>query len=120
MLPLRDACCTHKFSMHGGAMKRTLISWAVGVALLTATLLPVVFHAQPGSPRPGAPAAIPAAAASPAPQRFPHMNAAIHHLEEARRELQEAKEMYHGHRERAMELVDKALEECHKGVESVR
>ena len=62
-------------------MKRTLISCAVGVGLLAATLLPVVFHAQPGSPRPGAPPA-PArvAAPSPEPQHHPRIEAAIQHL----------------------------------------
>ena len=98
-------------------MKRTLISWAVGVALLAATLLPVVFHAQPGSPRPSAPAATPrAAAASPAPQRHPRIEAAIHHLEEARRELEAAPSEFHGHRVKAIGRVNQALEECRKAL----
>jgi len=113
-------------------MKRTLISCAVGAALLGATLLPVVFHAQPGSPRSGAPAATPAAAAaspaataaaaaaSPEPQRFPHMAAAVRHLEQAKQELDAAEPVFHGHREKAIELVNHALEECHKGMESAR
>jgi hypothetical protein len=98
-------------------MKRTLISWAVGVALLAAALLPVVFHAQPGSPRPGAPAATPAAAASPAPQHHPRIEAAIQNLEAARRELQAAPAEFHGHRVKAIEHVDRALQECHKALE---
>jgi hypothetical protein len=98
-------------------MKRTLISCAVGVALLAATLLPVVFHAQPGSPRPGAPAATPgAAAASPAPQHHPRIEAAIHHLEEARRELEAAPSEFHGHRAKAIAHVDHALDECHRAL----
>jgi hypothetical protein len=98
-------------------MKRTLISCAAGVALLTATLLPVVFHAQPGSPRPSAPAATPgAAAASPAPQRHPRIEAAIHHLEEARRELEAAPAEFHGHRAKAIAHVDHALDECHRAL----
>jgi len=102
-------------------MKRTLISWAVGVALLTATLLPVVFHAQPGSPRPGAPAAtLAAAAASPAPQHHPRIEAAIHHLEQAKAELEAAPEEFHGHRVKAIEHLNHALEECHKALESAR
>jgi len=99
-------------------MKRTLISWAVGVALLAATLLPVVFHAQPGSPRPSALAATPgAAAASPAPQRHPRIEAAIHHLEEARQELAAAPAEFHGHRAKAIEHVDRALQECRRALE---
>ena len=102
-------------------MKRTLILCAAVVALLSATLLPIVFHAQPGSPRPGAPAATPGpAAASPAPQRFPHMAAAIRHLEQAKQELDAAEPQFHGHREKALDLVHHALEECHRGIESAR
>jgi hypothetical protein len=103
-------------------MKRTLILCAVGVALLAATLLPVVFHAQPGSPRPSAAVAAtaPAAAASPAPQHHPRIEAAIHHLEEARRELQAAPEEFRGHRVKAIEHVDRALDECHKALEAAR
>jgi hypothetical protein len=98
-------------------MKRTLISCAVGVALLAATLLPVVFHAQPGSPRPSAPAATPgAAAASPTPQHHPRIEAAIHHLEEARRELEAAPSEFHGHRAKAIAHVDHALDECHRAL----
>ena len=98
-------------------MKRTLISCAAGVALLAATLLPVVFHAQPGSPRPGAPAATPgAAAASPAPQHHPRIEAAIHHLEEAKHELEAAPKEFHGHRHMAIVRVDQALDECHKAL----
>jgi len=100
-------------------MKRILISCGVGVALLAATLLPVAFHAQPGSPRPGAPAATPgAAAASPAPQHHPRIDAAILHLEEARRELQAAPAEFHGHRAKAIAHVDHALEECHRALEA--
>jgi hypothetical protein len=97
-------------------MKRILISCAVGVGLLAATLLPVVFHAQPGSPRPGAPAATPGpAAASPAPQHHPRIDAAIRHLEEAKRELEDAPD-FHGHRHMAIVRVDQALDECHKAL----
>lgn len=102
-------------------MKRMLILCAAGVALMTAALLPIVFHAQPGSPRPAATAATPVpAAASPAPQRFPHMEAAMHHLEEAKRELNAAEPIFHGHREKAIELVNHALEECHRGMANAR
>ena len=100
-------------------MKRTLISCAVGVVLLTAILLPAVFHAQPGSPRPAVPMATPVpAAASPAPQQHPRIEAAIRHLEEARRELEAAPSEFHGHRAKAISHVDHALEECHKALAS--
>ena len=102
-------------------MKRTLISWAAGVTLLAAALLPVVFHAQPGSPQPSAPPATPrAAAASPAPQRHPRIVEAIRLLEGAKRELEAAPEEFHGHRAKAIGHVNQALDECHRALDSAR
>jgi len=102
-------------------MKQRLIVWAAGTALLAAALVPMAFHAQPGSPQPAAPPAPPRpAAASPAPQRHPRIEAAIRNLEQARRELDAAPAIYHGHREAAIKKVTEALEECHKALESVR
>ena len=118
---LRDGCCGQKISMHGGTMKRTLISWVVGVALLTVALLPMVFRAQPASPRPSASAAtLQAAEANPAPQHHPRIVAAIRHLEQARGELEAAPSIFHGHREAAIKRVNEAIEECNKALESVR
>ena len=98
-------------------MKRTLILCAVGVGLLAAALLPVVFHAQPGSPRPSALAATPGpAAASPAPQHHPRIEAAMRHLEEAKHELEAAPAEFHGHRHTGIVRVDQALDECRKAL----
>lgn len=102
-------------------MKQRLTLWALGLAILGAALLPLVFRAQPGSPHPGVPPApIPVAAASPAPQQHPRIEAAIHHLEEAKRELEAAPEEFHGHRVKAIDHVNQALAECHRALESVR
>ena len=102
-------------------MKQRLTLWAAGGALLAATVLPLVFHAQPVSPQPGMPPATPrVAAASPAPQQHPRIEAAIHHLEEAKRELEAAPEEFHGHRVKAIGHVNQALDECHRALESVR
>lgn len=102
-------------------MKRRLTLWAAGLALLAATLLPLVFHAQPGSPQPGALPATPrVAAATPAPQRHPRIMAAIRHLEEAKRELEGAQGDFHGHRGRAIGHVNQAIEECNKALEWAR
>ena len=99
-------------------MKKWLTLWAVGLAVLGVVLLHSVFHAQPVSPQP--PAAPVAAAANPAPQEHPRIDAAIHHLEEAKRELEAAPEEFHGHRAKAIAHVDQALAECHRALESVR
>ena len=104
-------------------MKQKLTLWALALAVLAAISLPLAFRAQPRSPQPATPAAAatPAApAATPAPPQHPRIDAAIHHLEEARRELQAAPDEFHGHRAKAIGHVDQALEECHKALESVR
>jgi hypothetical protein len=48
------------------------------------------------------------------------MAAAIRHLEQAKQELAAAEPIFHGHREKAIELVNHALEECHRGFDSAR
>ena len=103
-------------------MTKRLTLWALGLAVVVAASLPLVFHAQPRSPQPAAaPVASPSPvppAASPAPQHHhPRIEAAIHHLEEARRELQAAPEEFKGHRVKAIEHVNQALVECNRALE---
>lgn len=45
----------------------------------------------------------------------PHMSAAYGHLEQAKAELERAAPNKGGHRERAMELVDQAMQEVMRG-----
>ena len=45
----------------------------------------------------------------------PHMNAALGHLQEARAELEKATPNKGGHRERAMQLVDQAIQPVKAG-----
>jgi len=99
-------------------MKKWVTLWAVGLAVLGVALLHSVFRAQPASPP--AIAAPLAAAATPAPQHHPRIEAAIQHLEEAKHELEAAPEEFHGHRAKAIGHVDQALAECHRALESVR
>jgi hypothetical protein len=101
-------------------MKKRLTLWAVGLAILGAALLPLVFQAQPRSPQPAVSPATPAApAATPAPPQHPRIEAAMRHLEEAKKELQAAPDEFHGHRHMAIVRVDQALDECHKALASV-
>ena len=99
-------------------MTKRLTVWALGLAVVLAASLPLVFHAQPRSPQP-APAALaaPLPAASPAPQHHPRIEAAMRHLEEAKHELEAAPAEFHGHRVKAIEHVDQALAECRKALE---
>jgi hypothetical protein len=48
-------------------------------------------------------------------RREPHMSAAMGHLEQARAELERATPNKGGHRERAMQLVDQALQQVREG-----
>ena len=45
----------------------------------------------------------------------PHMSAALGHLQEARAELEKATPNKGGHRERAMKLVDDAIQQVQQG-----
>jgi len=55
-------------------------------------------------------------AQNPAMERHePHMSAAYGHLEQARAELEKANSHKGGHRERAMQLVDQAMQEVRQG-----
>jgi hypothetical protein len=47
--------------------------------------------------------------------REPHMSAAIGHLQQAKEELQRAAPNKGGHRERAMELVNQAIQQVQEG-----
>ena len=52
-----------------------------------------------------------------AEERQPHMHAAVHHLEEAKKELQMAEHDKGGHREKALELTNNAIEEVRAGIQ---
>jgi|HubBroStandDraft_5_1064220.scaffolds.fasta_scaffold632721_2 hypothetical protein len=50
----------------------------------------------------------------------PHMEAALDHLQQARVSLDRAEPNKGGHRERAMELIDQAINEVNAGIEFAR
>jgi hypothetical protein len=47
----------------------------------------------------------------------PHMRAALEHLREAREQLGKAESNKGGHREKAIELIDRAMEQVKAGIE---
>jgi hypothetical protein len=47
----------------------------------------------------------------------PHMRAALEHLREARQQLEKAVPNKGGHREKAIELIDRAMEQVKEGIE---
>jgi len=50
--------------------------------------------------------------------RQPHMIAALDHLKAARSELEMAEHDKGGHREKALDLVDRAIAQTNKGIEA--
>jgi len=50
----------------------------------------------------------------------PHMEAALEHLKAARAELEQAEKNKGGHRERALEAVDHAIEQVKDGIRFAR
>jgi len=50
-------------------------------------------------------------------ERQPHMQAALHHLEQAAQELQAAERDKGGHREKALELTNQAMAHVREGIE---
>jgi hypothetical protein len=52
--------------------------------------------------------------------RQPHMDNALRHLREARGALQRAEANKGGHRERAIELVDRAIAQVEEGIRFAR
>ena len=52
--------------------------------------------------------------------RQPYMDNALHHLREAREALQRAEPNKGGHRERALELVDRAIAQVEEGIRFAR
>jgi hypothetical protein len=48
-------------------------------------------------------------------QKEPHMSAAYGHLEQAKSELERAKPNKGGHRERALQFVDQAMQQIREG-----
>jgi hypothetical protein len=104
-------------------MRRTMLVCLAAVAVLGFALLSGAPKAQPyPNPAPtavAAPAAAPAPVAAPVPQRserHPEIRAAIRNLEEARGNLQAAAHDFGGHRVKALEHTNKAIEECREAL----
>ena len=53
-------------------------------------------------------------------ERHPEIDAAIHHLREAKRNLENARRDFGGHRVKALEHVNEALEECNQALNADR
>jgi uncharacterized membrane protein len=88
---------------------------AVLFGLTVLALVLALTGTTPAAPHGAAAKAVPAASASSAatealpPEPHPHIRAALHELHEAQGELKRAAHDFGGHREEALEAVDKAI-----------
>ena len=93
-------------------MKKRLIVGMSSIAVLCALSIPV-FHSAAAKPA-SSPAA-PPAAATPAPH--PEYHDALEALHTARKHLEKAEADGYGHRDRAMQAVDGAIDECNQALQ---
>lgn len=100
-------------------MKRTFNCCLISLGLLSAGMLPVALQAQPRTSQPAAPAV--AAQAQPRKQgqeRHPEIRAAIRALENAKHHLESGSHDFSGHRVKALEHVNQALQECREALQA--
>ena len=114
-IPIQAPSLEGVFHSCGGTMRRRLVTCSSAAVVLAVMLCPAVNHARPGAPQP----ASPRAAASPAaPEAHPEIRAAIRALETAKHHLQSGAHDFGGHRAKALEHVNQALEECHAALQA--
>lgn len=95
-------------------MKKALLAVAAAAALTLAVVLPLNISANAaGTP-------VPAAMPQERGERHPEIRAAMRHLEQARDNLQKGAHDFGGHRAKALEHTNHALEECRLALESDR
>lgn len=82
-------------------MRKTAVLWIALLALAGAMLLPVKGPAAPREPH-------------------PEIRAAMQALQNARMHLQKADRDFQGHRTRAVQLTDQALQECREALRADR
>lgn len=84
-------------------MRKTAVLWIALLALAAAMLLPV---RGPATPTPREP--------------HPEIRAAMQALQNAKMHLQKADRDFQGHRSRAVQLTDQALQECREALRADR
>ena len=96
-------------------MKKVLMSLLFGAFILAGTCF-----AQAPSPAqaPDGPAAVPVAVKPAHHEHHPEVHKAMRKLRGAKQDLEKATQEYGGHKAKAMEAIDKALEELRAALES--
>jgi hypothetical protein len=98
-----------------------IAAWIVGSSLVLVPMVVLVGGAQE-PPQPPAPLARIAQTAPPppeppqAPERHRAMHRALHALQNARRALDKAEHNFQGHRAKALEHIEKAMQEIQAGL----
>ena len=94
-------------------MKKTLTAWISTMALVGSLTIPVV--AAPAHNSPPAQAGQQGARRA---ERHPEIRQAMRALQRAKQELQEGAHDFNGHRAKALELTNQALEECRAALQA--
>lgn len=92
-------------------MKRTILSAVALIAVFGMGMLVGGLKSQSVSASMAVAAPAPAALAVPMPNRCPAIHEAIHALEGAERDMQDARHDFCGHKARAMEVTHRAIEQ---------
>jgi TolA-binding protein len=93
-------------------MKKTLLALVTAAALMAATTSPLLAQATGGSPgaqtggKPGR------------REHHPEIRQALKHLQMAKQALSRGSKDFSGHREKALDLTNQAIQECQQALQS--
>jgi len=93
-------------------MRKTLLSLVTAAALMAATTSPMLAQGTGGSP--GATTGGPGRKG----ERHPEIRAALRHLNAAKAALQKGSKDFGGHREKALDLTNQAIQEAQQALQS--
>ncbi|HTC95923.1 MAG TPA: hypothetical protein VK699_20950 [Terriglobales bacterium] len=94
-------------------MRKTLLSLVTAAALIAATTSPMLAQGTGGSP--GATTGGPGHKGR---ERHPEIRTALRHLNAAKASLQKGSKDFGGHREKALDLTNQAIQECQQALQS--
>jgi len=95
-------------------MNRTLIATVGSAAFLAAMMFGGPAKAQPATPQPTA--APTAQNARREGERHPEIEEALRHLEEAKRNMEKGAHDFGGHRAKALDLTNQAIDQLHEAL----
>jgi len=95
-------------------MRKTLLSLVTAAALMAATTSPLLAQGTAGSSGAAPSAARPGRKG----ERHPEIRAALRHLNAAKASLQKGSHDFGGHREKALDLTNQAIQEAQQALQS--